>query len=273
MKRNESIDTVAGIMILYMVFTHVCQHYHFEKSTVYITCEHFLYFFMPWFFFKAGMFFKIGENKVVINKGIRRLLKPFVLYSLLGHICYCVLAFLKNNFHLSMLIPYRSLLLQGSIPGNLPLWFLLSLLGCRIIFNVCKTYGFSSYIIALLSLIIACGLHYVGFEYPYYFSNIMSGLFFLSMGNIIKTIKITPPIYAICIIIYIISFLFPSFVGMRSNYLYYGFYFNWFVYSLCAIILVNQVVKCSIFKRLPFKYVGRYSMEIYCLHWIILIFV
>lgn len=193
MNRNESIDTAAGIMILYMIFTHVCQHYHLENSTVYITCEHLLYFFMPWFFFKAGMFFKIGENKEVINKGIRRLLKPFILYSLLGHISYCTFAYLKNDFHSSMLIPYRSLLLQGSIPGNLPLWFLLSLLGCRIIFNVFKTYGFSSYIIALLSLIIACGLHFVGFEYPYYFSNIMSGLFFLCMGNIIKTKRITPP--------------------------------------------------------------------------------
>ena len=88
MNRNESIDTAAGIMILYMIFTHVCQHYHLENSTVYITCEHLLYFFMPWFFFKAGMFFKIGENKEVINKGIRRLLKPFILYSLLGHISY-----------------------------------------------------------------------------------------------------------------------------------------------------------------------------------------
>lgn len=63
MKRNESIDSAAGIMIFYMVFTHVCQHYHLDNSHFYMIMEHLLYFFMPWFFLKAGMFFKIGDNK------------------------------------------------------------------------------------------------------------------------------------------------------------------------------------------------------------------
>lgn len=40
MERNKSIDSAAGLMILYMVFTHVCQHYDFNHSKVYVILEH-----------------------------------------------------------------------------------------------------------------------------------------------------------------------------------------------------------------------------------------
>lgn len=193
MKRNESIDSAAGIMIIYMVFTHVCQHYHLDNSHFYMIMEHLLYFFMPWFFFKAGMFFKIGDNKEVVIKSTERLLKPFIIYSLLGHVCYCVVSFLKDGFHLSTLIPYRSLLMTGSIPGNLPLWFLLSLFACRVLLNMGRILGFSLYLIATIGLLVPLSLHVVGYVYPYYLANMMSGLFFMSMGAIIRDRKFTPP--------------------------------------------------------------------------------
>lgn len=135
MERNKAIDSAAGILITYMVFTYICQHFGYEQSTIYMALEHIFYFFMPWFFFKAGMFFKMEDYQTLFKKSCTRLIRPFILYSLIGHICYCGICYLQDNFHLSTLVPYYSLLMEGSIPGNLPLWFLLTLFTCRIILN------------------------------------------------------------------------------------------------------------------------------------------
>lgn len=277
MKRNKAVDFVAGIMITYMVFTHVCQHLDYDKSPLYVNMEHVFYFFMPWFFFKAGMFFHMGESKEVFKKSFDRLIRPFILYSFIGHLCYLVVCYIKGSFHLSTLIPWHSLLMQGSIPGNLPLWFLLSLFCCRIILNELIKRGISVSWIIVLSLLGAYYLHLINFEGPFYFANTLTGLFFMSLGY-----KCGPPrLLYVCILIYAISLAYPSFVGMRSNHLYYGFYLLWIIYSVCGILMANYigsvVIKHSCAKRVPIikilNLIGEYSMEIYCIHWIVLLFI
>lgn len=192
MERDKAIDSVAGVMIIYMVFTHVCQHYELEESSFYMSLEHILYFFMPWFFYKAGLLFKVRDNKTMIRISARRLLIPFVKYSLIGHICYCLVSYFNGTLHLSTILPYRVLVLHGSIPGNLPLWFLLSLFLCRVILNVLLNKGIPSSLVAILSLSFAFLLHKVGFVHPFYAANVWTGLFFMSMGYLLSN-KIAPP--------------------------------------------------------------------------------
>ena len=105
----------------------------------------------------------------------------------------------------------------------------------------------------------------------------LTGLFFMSLGY-----KCGPPrLLYVCILIYAISLAYPSFVGMRSNHLYYGFYLLWIIYSVCGILMANYigsvVIKHSCAKRVPIikilNLIGEYSMEIYCIHWIVLLFI
>lgn len=274
MERNKSIDSAAGLMILYMVFTHVCQHYDFNHSKVYVILEHIFFFFMPWFFFKAGMFFRPGDNKEFMLKSAERLLKPFVIYSVIGHLIYCLIAYFNNDMHLSTYIPVRSLLLMGSIPGNLPLWFLLTLFLCRILLNTLVNLRVSEIVIAISALSIAMILQLANFDEPYYFANCMTGLFFMCMGYMMtKKMSFTPPIWVLCIIVYTVSFFFPSFVGMRSNHLYYGSYILWIFYSLSGIVILNQICNNKYIGRLHLNVIGKYSMEIYCIHWILLMLI
>ena len=62
MKRDLATDSMAGILILYMFFTHICQHLNMTESSLYLMLERFFYFFMPWFFFKSGYYFKLTSN-------------------------------------------------------------------------------------------------------------------------------------------------------------------------------------------------------------------
>lgn len=195
MERNKNIDAVAGVMITYMVFTHACQHYGLNDTAWYMTLEHMLFFFMPWFFFKAGMFFKVRDNMETFYKGIKRLIVPFVKWSLIGHVCYCFVCWFNGDLHLSSVVPYRSLITAGSIPGNLPLWFLLTLFVCRVIFNILQNKGIHTGIVTAFSLLMAFLMHKVGFVYPYYFANVWTGLFFMSVGYWVARQKLPPPFY------------------------------------------------------------------------------
>ena len=189
--RDNTIDSVAGVMIVYMVFTHVCQHFGLVQSTLYLSLERVLYFFMPWFFFKAGMFFSLKDDKEVVRASASRLLKPFIIYTLLGHAVYVIVCAVKGNLALSVLFPVRQLVLNGSITGNLPLWFLLTLFICRILLNLIgKTKG-RVLALCLLSLVAAFLMHLANFDHPYYLANTMTGLTFMCLGYIVK--KNYPP--------------------------------------------------------------------------------
>lgn len=189
--RDNTIDSVAGVMIVYMIFTHVCQHFGLAQSTLYLSLERVLYFFMPWFFFKAGMFFSLKDDKEVVRASASRLLKPFIIYTLLGHAVYVIVCAVKGNLSLSVLFPVRQLVLNGSITGNLPLWFLLTLFICRILLNLIgKTKG-RVLALCLLSLVAAFLMHLANFDHPYYLANTMTGLTFICLGYIVK--KNYPP--------------------------------------------------------------------------------
>lgn len=273
--RNESIDSVAGLMIIYMVFTHVMQGFGQTHVECYKILERVLYFFMPWFFFKAGMFFKINDNRTFVKKSAKRLLMPFLIYSLIGHLVYLFFILSHDKaFSFFTLIPIDALLRYGSIEGNLPLWFLLTLFVCRVLMNYVMNIGIKPITISFISLLAACLLHYFGITYPFYISNCMTGLFFMGLGKTCMSYKEvdSTAFIIIAIIIYCFSFVYPSIVDMHSNKLYCGSYILWFLYSFSGIIAINRIAKYGFLDKIRLNIIGRYSMEIYCSHWIILMF-
>ena len=68
MKRNPIIDNIAGILIIYMIVIHVCQWCGIKDivSSIYMQP---LSFFMFWFFYKSGMFYKEKTCKEILLGG------------------------------------------------------------------------------------------------------------------------------------------------------------------------------------------------------------
>lgn len=65
-----SMDVLAGIMILYMVIMHVMQWAELQDTALFYNLSVVFGCFMPWFFFKGGMFFKHNSNtKLLIGGG------------------------------------------------------------------------------------------------------------------------------------------------------------------------------------------------------------
>ena len=74
-ERDNSIDAVAGIMILYTILMHLGATNEFGE---FVDSLHYVFFcFMAWFFFKAGLFCKVETDfRKEYEKCRKRLIIP-----------------------------------------------------------------------------------------------------------------------------------------------------------------------------------------------------
>ncbi len=222
-----------------------------------------LSFFMAWFFFKSGMFYKERCFKDEIILGLKKLLIPALSFSIIGYVCYISI----NHLCFSLSQELNAFYLFGAFHGNIPLWFLFSLFVIKIIYHFSQKYHIKSYLIIFFSL----GLFFlnkaIGFR-PYWTYYIPLGLLFYALGHSLRDIQYNPKLIIICIIIYVglfffrkdIDFLFGKFIPAIIA----------FPWALSGCILIN-----SLFKYIPtlcikpLRFLGKHAMEYYCTHFIV----
>lgn len=66
-----------------------------------------------------------------------------------------------------MLYPVREFWGQGSVYGNLPLWFFLTLFFSRLVYNYLANHGIRNEIIGFVALSFAFGLHLFEVDKPH----------------------------------------------------------------------------------------------------------
>lgn len=79
-KRNIVFDTLSGVFILRMVYTHTCMYAEQSSHTILFSLTG---MFLMWFFFKGGMLAKEKAKYAdVLASSWRKLLKPFIFLTL-----------------------------------------------------------------------------------------------------------------------------------------------------------------------------------------------
>lgn len=253
-----------------MIYGHVCLWCGVNQNEI---LTRLLFFFMSWFFFKSGMFFREESIKQTLLKGIKRLIVPYIFFSIIGQLVFWAMWVMQGNeVDIDYVLrPLRTLLHEGAVVGNSPLWFLLTLFLVRLIFIfLYKRQRNRIKIITVISIVIPFVLCLVDFHDLYYISNVCSGLFYYIMGFYLKDNQYKKIYLIIGLLFYLIYvFYFPSYFDFRSNIIKPSFYILCIVSCLGGIIVYN-----NIFKRLPnfkiLEYIGRNSMSYYVLHWIVL---
>lgn len=243
-ERIRWIDFLSGVMIIWMILYHIFIFTGNKEAQICDGLYKIFFFFMPWFFFKSGMFVKEIPIKNVIVSGFKKLLVPYFLFSIFGYIAYVIQQVIISDISVdSMFIdPAITLLFTGSVLGNLPLWFLLALFLDKVLWQIFIKLKLNNYIIALLSFIICFGGYLGGIKIPFYLWFTFSGLFFYSMGDFFRYLQFKDIIFLLAIILYVIAILFfPNSVQMRSNSLEFGYYALWPVTGLAAIIVWNNL--------------------------------
>lgn len=266
--RDENIDTVAGLMILWMINLHIQKLSGF--ALIPSRYMPFLPFFMMWFFYKSGMYHKVLDFKTIAHTSIKRLLIPYAIFSFIGIISGTIISLYQNESLIDFYIgSVYQFIVMGGVFSNMPVWFLLSLFCVKIVFNhfIIKNVG---KVCIGTSIVIAFLLAMIGVAKPPYFGNICLGLFFYGLGYYFKQIQFKQNIFLISIFLYFLIYIFhPSNIDVRANLCNLGTYLGAVVGGVFAIIVINNLSRCSISLR-PLTYLGQHSMVYYLCHWIIL---
>ena len=309
------INLGAGIMILWMILSHaIGSHFYVEcieyshildiptKAHCYINKNGtispmpaivyfpYLHFFMPWFFYKSGQFFKKRDYCTLIKKDIRKLLLPFFVWSIIGYLFYLILCYFDGDLSFRN-IGYRVLKtfwLEGFVQLNRPLWFLYSFFMVRLIANILlpEKHILNKFIYVYMAILLGTlyGITYLSYLYknpliPQWVANISAGLAFYILGYFLHEHETKWCFFMPCLIIYLLCCIlgFPI-VVMKTNTLYQGDYLLNMPVCLASIVVFN--VLCRLLIKLlphivikPFEIIAKYAFIIYVSHGIIDIFI
>lgn len=282
MNREKHIDVIAGIMISWMLIGH-CMFFSHQPFPYF----KFLGFYMPWFFYKSGLFFFPKEPKQQLKKDANKLLRFFVVYSIIGWLVWSILGLINGSLGLKscILMPVRNFIHQGSIYANGPLWFLLSLFIVRQLSNVLIIKKLlPPPILSILFFALAAAFYAIGWHnHSLWFGNVFSGTCFFLLGYWLKGKENNKILFVISILFFALVFLayclgwlsdFP-YLYMHANRMYRGNYLLFFPTALAGIIMTNNLFRI-LCKRVRFRvleYIGKNSMTFYTTHWILFIVV
>lgn len=262
-------------MIIYMIKYHICQW----GGVNYDCLDKILFFFMPWFFFKSGMFFSYNRNYIQqITKDARHLIMPFVAFSLIAQLFFLLKLFLHGDYYWVHYCSFpKYILLTGSTPANPPLWFLLSLFAVKEIYNLIYFNKYKSLILAALSCFCFICFYYK-ITQPLYIGNCSLGLLFYWLGDKCRSLQYNKNIFFVAGSLYlVIFFVNHSMVDMRINSVISGNYLLYIIFALCGIVLMNNIAKlifsylhanCIIDKLCK---IGSNSIVYYVCHWIVIV--
>lgn len=270
--RIESLDLAKGLCISWVIL----EHSGVDIPIPTIACAG-----MPLFFILSGFFYKEGRMKDFIVNKVNRILIPFIAFYLIGYIQVAILKYAFPNYSY-----------EGSVFDaftrrqfyNGPLWFLLALFWCNIIFCIINHFfknvillGISSCLLAGLS---AWGGHHnifiplmidVGFTtLPFFYFGYLLKKYSIPSLNLGKYRKILSLFFSV--VIYIVTYLFVRTFGESRCLLYNNFICGnvFSAYVIAAVLTISILLLCDFLGSIPIiSYMGKYSLIALCTHYLI----
>lgn len=277
--RNSSLDWVCGLMMIRIIIGHIYFYCgaSWPLETIRIM-DIILFANMPWFFFKAGMFFKNYPTNNVIRSSSKRLLIPWAVFGVLGLIQVTILVHEPSDIIHRIISACKTVLVDMAFPGNLALWFLLSLFFCRILASLLQKICGSLW--AYAAIVAGFFLAFYFNIFPpktsddfFIFPNIFLGLIFFGFGYILRTKQYTPHVIIPALILFIILSLFePYGIDVRANGAFDTTttqYITFYPRALCIILVLNYIAyhfPTAYLRKSIISYIGRNSMSFYVLH-------
>lgn len=279
-KRIDFVDLTKGICIILVVMAHIGGAFaKFDESSM-ISC-----FRMPLYFFISGIFFKSYEGFLgFLVRKINKLLIPFIFFYTGAFLLkYIVWKIAPGTFHMPVQWSEMLIIFHGHdlIKFNPPIWFLIALFNCNILFYVIHFLrnNHLKWMFALTVMLGVAGftMGKCRFELPLYIDVAMTALPFYVAGFWIRRYNffLFPHRYDRFIPLFIIVALLTMYFtattpGMRTNS-YSGNIFQFYGAALTGIFVI--MLFCKKVKHIPIvSYLGRYSVITLAIHGPILYF-
>jgi len=272
-ERNHTLDIISGVMILWVIVFHSFQWGNVTDSIVFKVLIRFLYFVMPWFYFKSGYVYNTKQSlKVEIIKGVNQLLMPMFKWAIIGYIIRIPEYLVKGEtIDVILLKPVLSLVQSGDLYGNIPLWFILSLFMVRI------TIKFMVNLSLIFQITFSVVFAVIGWNFqrlnltslPLGFISFPIGMFFTLSGFICNQLKLKRVrnkfSLPLLILTLLMSLSYSSYIDVHMNKLWYGNYWTFIINSFLAINL-SLMLFANVRSKL-LEWFGRKSIIYLVAHW------
>lgn len=193
-ERNHAFDFLCGICILRMVILHIVTICGHQGDDWWGEVMAWSFFFMCFFFFKAGYFNKTvsGNTKAFILDKAKRLLVPYAAWGLIGFAVYAFYIPFEIRCYRHPIEPmsWSHLWKTSAVWGNEPLWFLFSFFASYVLVHLIKKIHFVKPIsvfqtvVVLACPLLALWMWRLGNPLPMSLSNVFMGVFFFNLGRV-----------------------------------------------------------------------------------------
>lgn len=281
-KRVRYLDLAGGILIIWVMVYHAmstCKAFGPVDPRVALPL---LTFSMPWFYYKSGQLFKGRTIKEGLKNDARKLVTPFLKWSLAGYALYLFYTIVIDgdiSFKSCVTNPFGMLYKYGCMPMCIPAWFVMLLFFVRVI----SRYLLSKHVAPVIIIVAGIAIGYVLNLHddpmiPYFCMNVSMGLVFFMIGNKYGRFEQNRYVIAACALGYVVFLAtVPSIVGHHRNVLLSGYYLLWPVYAYCGIVVFNNVcrwIELSLSERAfgflrPLTFVGESTMILLVSHGLI----
>lgn len=265
-KRIEFIDLAKGICIILVVIGHCGAPLNIPGLEIVR---------MPLYFILSGLFFKDygGGHNFFIRK-TNKILIPFIFFYLIGCIAYYIIKFAAPNM---LITDARGIfdVFNNRQFFNGPIWFLLCLFWCNIIFcqitiHIKEEWLRIMTVIAMGALGLFLGKR--GLFIPMFIDVALTALPFFAFGYYLKKSDILYPnkydkyniLFAF--VFWSIAFILTKTTEYRLS-LHYNGLDGWSTYFISIASVLAILFLCKSIKYIPFiSYAGRYSIILLSVH-------
>lgn len=268
-KRIAFIDLAKGICIIEIVIGHSGFSLFDKIPGLSIAA-------MPLFFIMSGMFTNIQNNwSTFIIKKINSILIPFLFFYTLGYVGFYLIQVFTPNL---LITDARGIfdMFNNRQFFNGPIWFLLCLFWCNVIFYTISLYiPKDSIRIILVCLLGVLGWYMGNVQHlfiPLFIDVAFTALPFFTFGYYLrKTDILYPNKYdkynmLFTIILWAIAIVLTKTTHFRLSFHYNGLE-GWSTYIISITSALSILFFCKIIKHIPLvSYMGRYSLILLCTH-------
>lgn len=275
-ERNHAFDLLCGICILRMVTQHIVGFCGKSEEAWWVEVMAWTYFFMSFFFFKAGYFNKnvSGDTASYVMGKAKRLFVPYLTAGWIGlAIYFAFLPPLLDRFHAPVEhLEWQHIWMESGFYGNRPTWFLFSFFTAYIVVHFIEKVRYLHWGV----LLFPCISYWLFLQHnPLWMSlnNVFMGVFFFYLGRMwhMAMDRFRGRMLPVSVL------LVAGFVA--GNFLWRGDYTmssNTFTGSFPAVMLKTTMALCGIsgillcigVPRIPWIcHVGEHSMVYFVSHY------
>ncbi len=296
-QRNHAFDLLCGLCILRMILLHTVSMCGFRREHWFVEIMYWTFFFMSFFFFKAGYFNKgiVLDYRSYLTDRARRLLVPYFVWGLIGSVIYFSFLYFVPALHPTLAkIRWSHVYTLSHFYGNPPCWFLFSFFCAYIVIGTVNKLHLNCIYNFIVPTFPFISYYLFTIKNPLWMSlnNVFMGLFFFQLGHWWRLLQdrlrkndkeqskgetlsgISP---ATVFLLVISCLLIAEFIYFNRHY--HGEYdmsLNKWVHrpwaaainATCALVGLSGLMLIVIKRRIPFvNYIGEHSMVFFVVHY------